>query len=206
MPSASNSSTGGADTQHFERGGFSAAPFSSSVSERGRWITQIWPCASTVMPPTWPRIQLFGSGFGQDASTAKVGMSPACAGGSRALPISMAAVKQAEMVLRKDVGRARVRRRRHGCLPMIFLGGLSRLRGQSIAGRIRSQRFDTVIASASEAIHRPGKRQAWIASSRRSLAMTWRELTPARENSSACGSCSRRICRSRSSPARTSAR
>ena len=45
LPSASNSSTGGAETQHFERGGFSAAPFSSSVSERGRWITQIWPFA-----------------------------------------------------------------------------------------------------------------------------------------------------------------
>ena len=29
------------------------------------------------MPPTWPMIQLFGSGFGQDASTAKVGTSPA---------------------------------------------------------------------------------------------------------------------------------
>ena len=33
--------------------------------------------ASAVMPPTWPMIQLFGSGFGQEASTAKVGMSPA---------------------------------------------------------------------------------------------------------------------------------
>ena len=103
MPSASNSSTGGAETQHFERGGVSAAPFSSSVSERGRWITQIWPCASTVMPPTWPRIQLFGSGFGQDASTAKVGMSPACDGGA-ASAISMAAVKQAEMVLAEMFG------------------------------------------------------------------------------------------------------
>src|SRR6202035_2625566 len=44
LPSLSNSSTGGAETQHFERGGLSVAPFSSSVSERGRWITQICPC------------------------------------------------------------------------------------------------------------------------------------------------------------------
>src|SRR3954454_16882936 len=79
LPSLSNSSTGGADTQHLERGGVRLAPFSSSVSERGRWITQMWPCQSTVMPPTWPRIQLFGNGFGQDASTAKVGTSPAVA-------------------------------------------------------------------------------------------------------------------------------
>src|SRR4030095_6141656 len=106
LPSASNSSTGGADTQHFERGGVRAAPFSSSVSERGRWITQIWPCASTVMPPTWPRIQLFGSGFGQDASTAKVGMSPACEPAGAA--ISIAAVKQAEMALER-CWRARLR-------------------------------------------------------------------------------------------------
>jgi hypothetical protein len=80
LPSASNSSTGGAGTQHFERGGLRLAPFSSSVSERGRWITQIWPCQSTVMPPTWPRIQLLGSCFGQEASTAKVGISAALAG------------------------------------------------------------------------------------------------------------------------------
>src|SRR5436190_18960646 len=39
---------------------------------------------------------------------------------------------------------------RHGCLPMIFLGGLSRLGGQSIAMGSGSQRFDTVIASAAK--------------------------------------------------------
>ena len=98
----SNSSTGGAGTQHFERGGVSVAPFSSSVSERGRWITQIWPCQSAVMPPTWPMIQLFGSSFGQDASTAKVGISPACAErGRAAAPIRTAARRNAEMVLGK---------------------------------------------------------------------------------------------------------
>ena len=77
MPSTSNSSTGGAGTQHFERAGVSVAAFSPSVSERGRWTTQIWPCQSTVMPPIWPMIQLFGNCFGQEASTAKVGTSPA---------------------------------------------------------------------------------------------------------------------------------
>src|ERR1700753_547398 len=43
-------------------------------------MTQICPCPSTVMPPTWPMIQLLGNGFGQDASTAKVGTSLADAG------------------------------------------------------------------------------------------------------------------------------
>jgi hypothetical protein len=52
LPSVSNSSTGGAETQHFERGGVSDAPFSSSVSERGRWKTQMFPFESVVMPPT----------------------------------------------------------------------------------------------------------------------------------------------------------
>jgi hypothetical protein len=69
-----NTSTDGAGTQHFERGGVSAAPFSSSVSERGRWNTQILSCASIAMPPTWPRIQLFGSGFGQNGSTRNAGL------------------------------------------------------------------------------------------------------------------------------------
>src|SRR5437879_2198677 len=88
--------------QHFDRGGVSAAPFSSSVNERGRWMTQIWPCASTVMPPTWPRIQLFGSGFGQDASTANVGMSPASAGCESAdAPISNVAVRKAKAALER---------------------------------------------------------------------------------------------------------
>src|SRR5450755_3245970 len=52
------------------------------------------------MPPTWPRIQLFGNGFGQDASTAKVGISPASAvRGSAVVPISAAAAMRMEAVL-----------------------------------------------------------------------------------------------------------
>src|SRR4051794_23403228 len=86
--------------QHFERGGLRVAPFSSSVSERGRWITQIWPCQSTVMPPTWPRIQLLGSGFGQAASTAKLGTSPAVAvRDSVSAPIEATAAIQNETAL-----------------------------------------------------------------------------------------------------------
>jgi len=60
----------------------SAAPFSSGVSERGRWNTQILSLASIVMPPTWPMIQLFGSGFGQNGSTLNFGPS-ASAGRAR---------------------------------------------------------------------------------------------------------------------------
>src|SRR5277367_4793595 len=73
-PAGLNTSTDGAGRQHFERGGLSAAPFSSSVRERGRWNTQILSCASIVMPPTWPRIQLFGNGFGQYGSTRNAGL------------------------------------------------------------------------------------------------------------------------------------
>jgi len=51
------------------------------------------------MPPTWPMVQLFGSGFGQEASTAKVGMSPAWAAGVNAgAAIRVAAAMQAKRV------------------------------------------------------------------------------------------------------------
>src|SRR5882672_2242455 len=60
------------------------------------------PSASAVMPPTCPMIQLFGSSFGQVASTAKVGTSPASALRiDSGTPISTAAVTQAAMVLVK---------------------------------------------------------------------------------------------------------
>jgi hypothetical protein len=86
----------------FERGGLSVAPFSSLVSERGRWITQICPCQSTVMPPIWPMIQLLGRGFGQEASTVKVGISPAEAErGTPEVPMASAAVMQSEIVVVK---------------------------------------------------------------------------------------------------------
>ena len=42
LPSASNSMTDGAGAQHLLRGGFSVAPFSSSLSERGRCSSQTW--------------------------------------------------------------------------------------------------------------------------------------------------------------------
>ena len=106
LPSASNSRTGGADTQHFDRGGVSAAAFSSSVGERGRWTIQMWSCSSTATPPTCPTIQLFGNGFGQDASTAKVGISPAAAGADR--PISGNDAMQAEKNNLDNLERARL--------------------------------------------------------------------------------------------------
>jgi len=63
IASASNSSTGGAETQHFERGGFSVRPL-FVVGQRTRAMDdQCGPWKSTVMPPTWPRIQLFGQRF-----------------------------------------------------------------------------------------------------------------------------------------------
>ena len=81
-------------------------------------MTQMWPCASTVMPPTWPRIQLFGSGFGHDASTAKVGISPARAvRESAAEPTSRAAAMHMETVLERL---ARVERARVGIGVMAF--------------------------------------------------------------------------------------
>src|ERR1700693_5349795 len=89
LPSASNSRTGGAATQHSERGGFCAAPSSSTVSEPGRCSTQMWFSRSTVSPPTCPIIQLFGSSLGHDASTLYAGASCANAG-----PLATIAKKQ----------------------------------------------------------------------------------------------------------------
>src|SRR6476660_5703188 len=86
LPAASNSITGGAGTQHWETGGFCAAPASSLVSERGRCKTQIWSCASTVMPPIWPMIQLLGSCLGQLGSTLKCGPSASAAYATKANP------------------------------------------------------------------------------------------------------------------------
>jgi hypothetical protein len=84
LPSASNfEHAAGADTQHFERGGFSAAPFSSSVDERR---TMDHPDMALRIDGDASRpgrgSSLFGSGFGQDASTGE-GRDVAGARGSR---------------------------------------------------------------------------------------------------------------------------
>jgi hypothetical protein len=69
------------------------------------------------MPPTWPMVQLFGSGFGQDASTANVGMSPAwLARGSADAPISAAARKTAK-ACEPGYRVTAILHRRHGILP-----------------------------------------------------------------------------------------
>src|SRR5262245_15720756 len=51
--------------------------FSSSVISR-RLTTKMWSCPPRQTPPSWPVIQSFGSGFGQDASIANCGASCAC--------------------------------------------------------------------------------------------------------------------------------
>ena len=61
--------TEGAGMQHSLSGGVCAAPRSSTVMVRGRWITQTWSRASTATPAAWPMPQRFGSGFGQNGST-----------------------------------------------------------------------------------------------------------------------------------------
>ena len=112
--------------QHFERGGVNVAPFSSSVSERGRWIIQICPCESTVMPPTWPRIQLFGSGFGQDGSTANLGISLARVSAGCADQKDGGDADGGDFGKSRDAQQMAVAQgRRHGVLPCIFLVFLS---------------------------------------------------------------------------------
>jgi hypothetical protein len=93
LPAWSNSITGGAATQHFT---FDAvdARFSLASSELGRWLIQIWSCASTVMPPMLPMIQLLGSGSGQLGSTWNFG------GSARAGYSNAAATKAVEAILR----------------------------------------------------------------------------------------------------------
>jgi hypothetical protein len=58
------------------------ARFSRASSALGRWLIQMWSCASTVMPPMVPMIQLLGSAFGQLGSTSNFGTVCADAGAS----------------------------------------------------------------------------------------------------------------------------
>src|ERR1051325_10904404 len=84
--------TEGAGAQHLLRGGFSVAPFSSSVSVFGRCNTQTWSLASTAIWATWPRSQLFGRALGQAGSTWNCGTVCAANGeaASRTSPASQA--------------------------------------------------------------------------------------------------------------------
>ena len=197
MPSASNSSTGGAEMQHFERGGLSAAPFSSSVSERGRWMTQMWSCVvdgdaadlaedPVVRQRFWP-----GRVDREGRDVAGVRRDAACA-------MSMATAKQVEMALQR-FWRARCTRRRHGGLPMFFLAGCPAWR-QSIVERGRVNRVARHRERAQRAKQSGPSLVVGAGLLRLPLAMHApdRELTPARGNSSACASCSHTACRSRS--------
>src|SRR5580704_9195409 len=69
VPYLSNTRTGGAATQHFDSGGLCSAARSRGLSDPGRWTIQTRSNRSTVMPATWPIIQLFGKGLGHSAST-----------------------------------------------------------------------------------------------------------------------------------------
>src|SRR5262245_3476799 len=84
LPSASNSMTEGSGAQHLLRGGFSAAPFSSSVSERRRGSSQTWSSGPTATLATWPSSQLLGNGLGQKGSTWNCGGSAAAEGSENA--------------------------------------------------------------------------------------------------------------------------
>src|ERR1700760_906116 len=101
-------------------------------------MTHMCPFESTVMPPTWPMIQLFGSGFGQEASTAKVGTSPARAGGGSA-PRDIAEMQSESVPAKRASAQARtgvgVIESSH-----CFYARLWPLATQSIAGRAASQR------------------------------------------------------------------
>ena len=100
LPDWSNTSTGGAATQHLASGGFCSAARSRGVSEAGRCTTQMRSKRSVAMPETWPRIQLFGSGFGQNASTWNCGtLSSAATGVVHASASSPAAILRAIAII-----------------------------------------------------------------------------------------------------------
>ena len=69
--------TGGAGMQHFAARRIEAAAFSRRDRLRGRCMIQTWSRSSTATPATWPSVQLFGSGFGQNGSTSNFGTSAA---------------------------------------------------------------------------------------------------------------------------------
>jgi len=68
LPSTSNSITGGAATQHFARGGLSAAPFSSSISVSGGGSAHVVARSSAMRRPAEDPV--VRQGLGQAASTA----------------------------------------------------------------------------------------------------------------------------------------
>ena len=74
LPSWSNSTTEGAGLQHLTLGVVEAR-FSRASRVPGRWLTQMWSCASTKIPPIWPKIHWFGSVFGHDGSIWNFGIA-----------------------------------------------------------------------------------------------------------------------------------
>src|SRR3954466_4087400 len=123
------------------------------------------------MPPTWPRIQLFGSGFGQAASTAKAGMSPAkAARGRRAAPISTADATKAATVLLKPASAALEWPR--CCTGVMASSPVLGLRffplgSQSIAERFASQSRAGQRGAVAPSRHRPRRRAIQYAAASR---------------------------------------
>src|SRR5215475_5158679 len=104
------------------------------------------------MPPICPMIQLFGNCFGQEASTAKVGTSPAEA--ARGEEAERCGCDAKEKCGSKTKDRTGAKGRRHHEVLPRFSCGVCRLRPQSIVGRRLSQLVTFVIARRSdEAIH-----------------------------------------------------
>src|SRR6266550_8702751 len=86
-PSLLNSTTDGAVKQHLDLSP-RWARLSRSFTVRGRWLIQTLSSLSTKMPPICPRIQLFGSGFGQLASISNLGVASAAMTSAAAVVIA----------------------------------------------------------------------------------------------------------------------
>src|SRR3954454_8071653 len=135
----SNTSTGGAATQHLASGGFCSAARSRGVSEVGRCTTQIRSYLSVAMPETCPSSQLFGSGLGQNGSTWNCGTVAAFWAGAAAATNAIAAPRPIV--------------RSHALMICIcFLpggrGGIHRLR------RWRGRTLGSQASAAAEGLHR----------------------------------------------------
>jgi hypothetical protein len=104
---------------------------------------------------------LFGSGFGQDASTAKVGISPACEEAGAAT--SIAVVKQAEMALQR-FWRARLRVGVIGASRCFFLAGYPAWEAVNLGEAIESITVNVIASAAKQSM--PQQVATWIASLR----------------------------------------
>src|SRR6185295_10269841 len=115
---------GGAGAQHCAVGGVVVACTSPGSSEPARWMIQTWSRASTDTPIVWPRIHLFGRGFGQSGSTSNRGAWTAAAS-SAALFSSHADPAPRPATTTRNV--APTQRLRFMCTPLLRFGRVTRL-------------------------------------------------------------------------------